>query len=263
MTELAKRSTEELPDNSAVVDADNLLRQYSFEVCQDSIERLLDRWLRTYPASWVRLAIIEALYQGRYKAVSADHILAFWKRRGQPIYHFNHEFERLICNKIPRSLVPQTIPPTNGNAAVARSLEPVLPYPNIVIQLPGLKPTTATRNPVELVSLKVALTEEPAINLPAPPKFSRLTRLERHATRQVGAETGRSQPPVAEQRPSNQPAQAENGNSYPDPSTSSPPVAFAPQNPIHPSTPELNCPESHDKPQSVADPNAASISEPR
>jgi hypothetical protein len=258
MTELSRYSTE-LPDNSAVVDADNLLRQYSFEVSQDSVERLLDRWLRTYPASWVRLAIIEALYQGRYKAISADQILALWKRRGQPVYHFNHEFERLICNKIPRNLVPQTTPQTNGNLATARSLEPVLPYPNIVIQLPSLKSSTAPRNPVELVSLKVALAEEPAISLPPPPKFSRLSRLEPQTN---NPELGRSHSATADQDAPAQSTHAENGNGYSAPSSSPPPVEPASQKPIHQFVPVTGSPELHDKLQSVADLNLMSKSEP-
>ncbi|MDB9376454.1 hypothetical protein, partial [Nodularia sphaerocarpa] len=50
------------------------------------------------------------LYQGRYKGISVQQILAFWQRRGQVIYHFNMEFERLICSKFPESLTEQAAP---------------------------------------------------------------------------------------------------------------------------------------------------------
>ncbi|MGA7932164.1 MAG: hypothetical protein WCA35_01155 [Kovacikia sp.] len=104
MTELVKGSTE-LSNNSAVGYAASLLRHYSFEMDEFTVEQLLAYWLETYPVNWVRLAVIEALYQGRYKAVSVEQILVLWKRRGQPRYHFNHEFERLVCDKFPRNLL--------------------------------------------------------------------------------------------------------------------------------------------------------------
>lgn len=75
----------------------DLLVRYIFDLGGYTTSELLDRWLKDYPAAWVRLAVIEALYQGRYKAVSIEQILTFWQRRGQAVYHFNHEFERLVC----------------------------------------------------------------------------------------------------------------------------------------------------------------------
>jgi hypothetical protein len=66
--------------------------------------KVLGRWLRTYPEQWVRWALIESLYQGRYKTYSVEQILAMWYRRGQPTYHFNHEFETMICHNVPRRM---------------------------------------------------------------------------------------------------------------------------------------------------------------
>jgi hypothetical protein len=60
--------------------------------------RLLDRWLRIYPQQWICWALIESIYQGRYKTYCVEQILALWLRRGEPVYHFNHEFETMICN---------------------------------------------------------------------------------------------------------------------------------------------------------------------
>ena len=90
--------------DSAVAYAVALLSHYGFELRGYTARELVDLWLEKYQASWVRLGVIEALYQGRYKAVSVDQILSVWARRGQPSYRFNHEFERLISQKLPQSL---------------------------------------------------------------------------------------------------------------------------------------------------------------
>ncbi|NJL38364.1 MAG: hypothetical protein HC840_27140 [Leptolyngbyaceae cyanobacterium RM2_2_4] len=96
MTELAR---------DAAIEAAELLTHYSFDLSGFTIERLIDYWLREYPVNWLRFALVEALYQGRYKAVSVTQILTLWKRRGQPLHHFNHEFERMVCGKFPRTLI--------------------------------------------------------------------------------------------------------------------------------------------------------------
>ena len=96
------------PDlNTAADFAVALLIHYSFELGGYTASELIDCWLHDYSANWVRLAVIEALYQGRYKAISVEQILAFWQRRGQAVYHFNHEFERLICGNFTQLLAEQ------------------------------------------------------------------------------------------------------------------------------------------------------------
>lgn len=97
-----------VPDSNTTADlVVALLIHYSFDRAGYTAGELIDRWLNDYPASWVRLAVIEALYQGRYKAISVEQILAVWNRRGQPLYHFNHEFERLICGNFFQTLSSQ------------------------------------------------------------------------------------------------------------------------------------------------------------
>jgi hypothetical protein len=96
MTELAR---------DAAIEAAELLTHYSFDLGGFTVERLIDYWLREYPVNWLRSALVEALYQGRYKAVSVTQILTLWKRRGQPLHHFNHEFERMVCGKFPKTLI--------------------------------------------------------------------------------------------------------------------------------------------------------------
>jgi hypothetical protein len=81
-----------------------LLANYSFDLGRYKAAELVERWLNSYPAEWVLLAAIEALYQGRYKAKSIEQILTIWTRRQQPLYHFNQEFEILICRKLPAHL---------------------------------------------------------------------------------------------------------------------------------------------------------------
>lgn len=85
-----------------------LLIHYSFDLSGYSASELVNRWQAQYPGNWLHLAVVEALYQGRYKAISVQQILTFWQRRGVAIFHFNMEFERLICSKFPESLTEQT-----------------------------------------------------------------------------------------------------------------------------------------------------------
>ncbi|MBK1990855.1 hypothetical protein A0J48_025670 [Sphaerospermopsis aphanizomenoides BCCUSP55] len=114
------------PDTSAEL-AVNLLVHYSFDLNGYSASELINRWRSNYPTNWLHLAVIEALYQGRYKAISVQQILNFWLRRGEVIYHFNMEFERLICSKFPASLT--------------KISPPVLP------QIPPAQPIEPTKNP--------------------------------------------------------------------------------------------------------------------
>jgi len=104
----------------------DLLIHYGFDLGGNQARQLIDRWQSTYSMSWVRWAVIEALYQGRYKAVSVEQILQLWQRRQQPRYHFNYEFERLVCHKFPRNLsqTPRSISPPDTTSL------PALPAPS-------------------------------------------------------------------------------------------------------------------------------------
>ena len=81
-----------------------LLAHYGFDLGGKKAEKLAGEWLTKYPGYWLRLAVVEALYQGRYKAVSVGQLLSMWHRIGEPLYHFNREFERLVCNNFPQNL---------------------------------------------------------------------------------------------------------------------------------------------------------------
>lgn len=88
---------------------ETLIDHYGFELRGYTASELVDRWLAKYEANWVRLAAIEALHQGRYKAVSVEHILDAWQRRGRPHHRFNHDFERLICRNLPRDFASDRV----------------------------------------------------------------------------------------------------------------------------------------------------------
>ncbi len=88
----------DLVNDSEFVDiAAALLTHYSFDLSGQPVERLIESWATIYPPVWLQASVVEALYQGRYKAISVSHILTIWSRRGHPICHFNLEFERMVC----------------------------------------------------------------------------------------------------------------------------------------------------------------------
>ncbi|MBW4620900.1 MAG: hypothetical protein KME17_16275 [Cyanosarcina radialis HA8281-LM2] len=101
-----------------------LLGHYNFELHGYRVQDLVNRWANRYPSEWIRLAAIEALYQGRYKAHSIEKLLAIWARRDNPIYHFSTEFERLIGRRFSPDL---------------RSLPPAPPVPQPPRQLATLQ----------------------------------------------------------------------------------------------------------------------------
>ncbi len=76
-----------------------LLDGYSFDVEAYPTDQVIAGWLEQYGPVWVSHAITEALYQGRYKIISIEQILKLWQRRGQPIRHFNREFESIILGQ--------------------------------------------------------------------------------------------------------------------------------------------------------------------
>lgn len=86
---------------SSVAQAIALLSHYGFDTKPYTVAERVGHWLEDYEPNWIRFAIIEALYQGRYKSLSVEHILAMWARRGQPSQHFTGDFERIICRKLP------------------------------------------------------------------------------------------------------------------------------------------------------------------
>ena len=90
---------------SSLVNPSDLLKYYGFELADQTPEQIIDRWRKEHDPDWFLPAILESLYQGRYKAISVEHILIYWQRRGKKIHHFTPEFERLICHRFPQKLL--------------------------------------------------------------------------------------------------------------------------------------------------------------
>lgn len=124
----------------------NLLTYYGFEVGCKKAEDLITEWSEQYDVYWIRLALIEALYQGRYKAVSIEQILTCWQRRGQPLFHFNIEFEILICNSF---APPDT---DNDKPIVNQAINPNFDAPDI-LPLPLLHPKEVEEIEVQIKEL--------------------------------------------------------------------------------------------------------------
>ncbi|MEC4805783.1 MAG: hypothetical protein SAJ12_12170 [Jaaginema sp. PMC 1079.18] len=89
---------------AAIAQTVALMHYYGFDLRGYTTVEQIAIWLDKYSAIWIRLATVEALYQGRYKTISVEQILLFWRRRGRPTHHFNHEFESLICRELPLNL---------------------------------------------------------------------------------------------------------------------------------------------------------------
>jgi hypothetical protein len=81
-----------------------LMVHYCLDLDGRSARSWINQWLDSHSIDWITLAVIEALYLGRYKAISVEYILQNWKRRGHPYPHFTKEFERVISRRFPRNL---------------------------------------------------------------------------------------------------------------------------------------------------------------
>ncbi|MEM1369678.1 MAG: hypothetical protein AAGG02_17020 [Cyanobacteria bacterium P01_H01_bin.15] len=127
-----------------------LLSRYSFDLGGEKLPALLNRWQAEYTLEWVRLAIIEALYLGRYKVISVENILHMWRSRSETKVHFNHDFERFVFRKMPRDWPQKS------------TLSVDAPAPTSVPELFRLKPKTVAS---EHASLDLTRNSEPASSL--------------------------------------------------------------------------------------------------
>ncbi|WP_008318523.1 hypothetical protein [Leptolyngbya sp. PCC 6406] len=131
-----------------VEQACRLLQEYSFELGGCRPADLVNLWQHHLEAdpSWIRAAVVEALYQGRYKAFSVEQILRLWKRRGYPIRHFNHDFERVVFGPVDPNLSPYTLP--TGGWSVG--------------------PTTASRDAGDHGDTRSGTSSETSADIPSP-----------------------------------------------------------------------------------------------
>ncbi|NEQ50471.1 MAG: hypothetical protein F6K11_10110 [Leptolyngbya sp. SIO3F4] len=116
-----------------------LIKAFNLELQHYSPESQVLYWLNQYRAAWIRDAIIEAVYQGRYKIISVQQILLIWKRRGQSTCHFTSGFEKTIASHLG---VPIHLPTNLGaasknttkNFSPAKSLSQFIPMTETLTQ---------------------------------------------------------------------------------------------------------------------------------
>jgi hypothetical protein len=167
-----------------------LLTCYGFDLTGYSARTLIYQWLKQYQAKWIHLAVVEALYQGRYKAISVEQILSLWLRRGQPNFHFSHEFERLICDNLPQKptqssySLPNALPerqfPAENFYQSSRTpiFETVAPPPLLVAEdsLPPAESASPEAEPAagEVLSAQAETAAQEAENRPSIHEFTPL-----------------------------------------------------------------------------------------
>ncbi|MBT9314253.1 hypothetical protein [Leptothoe spongobia] len=101
-----------------------LIKSFSLELHTYGPESQVLYWLNQYRAPWIRDAIIEAVYQGRYKIISVQHILSIWERRGQPVRHFTSGFEQIIASHLGAPIhLPPNIASQPKDTAASFSLQ--------------------------------------------------------------------------------------------------------------------------------------------
>ena len=103
-----------------------LLEGYRFELGDHDAPQWVSLWLEFYRPTWIRDAVVEALYQGRYKSVSVRQILELWQRRGQPIRHDTHDFEAAVCREFGVSKIAPVKPVPVPAESLAVQSEPAL-----------------------------------------------------------------------------------------------------------------------------------------
>lgn len=175
-----------------------LLVHYSFDLDSDTAEQLVALWLTHYPPHWLRLAVIEALYQGRYKAVSVEHILDMWQRRGQPLYHFNHDFERLVCSNFFQDLMEEAEALSSPETTILPELEVALSatmpeaLPGLNSQLYGV--IAAENSHLEAVAAPVTHPEEETLPSPDFPPIPVVKHTDFHSKLKSVAQRGNQKP---------------------------------------------------------------------
>ncbi len=104
-----------------------ILTSYGFEGLDHQALLLLQYWNSDLPQNWVTLAVIEAIYQGRYKLVSVQQILRCWQRRGEPRTNFDWSFQHQIMIDNWQPLIPPIVdtPSLPTTLAVLKTVPPL------------------------------------------------------------------------------------------------------------------------------------------
>jgi hypothetical protein len=83
-----------------------ILQLYKFDLGDRSLTSISIRW-RNYDPYWLRSAITESLYRGRYKVISVEQILESWQRKQEVYSQFDDEFESLVWGNLGLNLPAQ------------------------------------------------------------------------------------------------------------------------------------------------------------
>lgn len=76
-----------------------LILHYKFDLGGYTTNDLRRAWHR-YDLAWVQSAIVECIFQGRFKVIAVLQLLATWERRHSVKVHFAKDYERLICQGV-------------------------------------------------------------------------------------------------------------------------------------------------------------------
>ncbi|MEM7592780.1 MAG: hypothetical protein AAF383_14880 [Cyanobacteria bacterium P01_A01_bin.83] len=158
----------ELTQDLSLAQARSLIDSYAFDLGGDDAEQLLEYWLELYHPSWIRLATIEALYLGRYKAISIKHILSVWLRLRTPNPHFSYEFERLICRKLPKHLSDLSAMSPNSPKIVAPNISQTSTEAEAEAELKTLSKEQSTKQSSARESEELRDAREPTARLSQP-----------------------------------------------------------------------------------------------
>ncbi len=89
------------PIPRVVAEVAPLLVRYRYEPDETQAAQLVEAWAKQYPEEWIRPAVVETLYQARYKSISVEQVLNLWQRQGRPHPHYPGDFERLVSRSSP------------------------------------------------------------------------------------------------------------------------------------------------------------------
>ncbi|MEM6446197.1 MAG: hypothetical protein AAFY57_01630 [Cyanobacteria bacterium J06642_2] len=76
------------------------MERYGFDLARLRGDAWVRSWETRFPALWVIPAMVEALYQGRYKAVSVEQLLTMWRERSCPRLSFGLDFTRKVWPEV-------------------------------------------------------------------------------------------------------------------------------------------------------------------
>ncbi|MGB2925712.1 MAG: hypothetical protein WBB82_10450 [Limnothrix sp.] len=110
-----------------------LLNHYGFDLGGQIATDISQQWQQLYPSAWLRNAVLEALYRGRYKKVSVEEILRQWQKKGDSQTNFDSHFEAIMCAELKKTVQEkvqlQSVPIQPSSATKSSEIESFQPEP--------------------------------------------------------------------------------------------------------------------------------------